>query len=125
VRIVFKTAEEQTAPNPVQVGQRDGTDHTAPAVPVRRQEMSAAKQTRDHDEIRSWAEARGGRPAKVETKGRGGILRLDFGEPEENLKEIEWDEFFQIFDENDLEFLYQEETGSGEESRFNKFVSAE
>jgi hypothetical protein len=87
--------------------------------------MSAAKQTRDHDEIRAWAEARGGRPAKVETKGSGGILRFDFGEPEDNLTAIEWEEFFEIFDSNDLQFLYQEETGSGGESRFNKFISAE
>jgi hypothetical protein len=87
--------------------------------------MSAANRTRDHETIRSWAEARGGRPAKIETKGKGGILRLDFNEPEDNLTQIEWDEFFRIFDENELEFLYQEKTESGEESRFNKFVDAE
>jgi hypothetical protein len=55
----------------------------------------------------------------VKTKGEGGILRIDFGEPEENLKEVEWDEFFKVFDENDLAFLYQDEGGS----RFNKFVA--
>jgi hypothetical protein len=85
--------------------------------------MSAAKHTRDHETIQSWAEARGGRPAKVETKGKGGILRLDFGEPEDSLTQIEWEEFFRIFDENRLEFLYQEQTEGGGQSRFNKFVS--
>lgn len=50
------------------------------------------------------------------------ILRIDFGEPEDTLEPIEWDEFFRIFDENDLAFLHQDEAGGGETSRFNKFV---
>ena len=87
--------------------------------------MSAAKHTQDHETIRTWAEARGGRPAMVETEGKGGILRLDFNEPEENLKQIDWEAFFRIFDENGLQFLYQEQTDSGAESRFHKFVNAE
>ncbi len=78
-----------------------------------------AKTTTDPDEIRTWAEARGGRPAKVDTKGEGGILRLDFGAPEDNLTEIGWDEFFSIFEERGLAFLYQDEG----DSRFNKFVA--
>lgn len=78
-----------------------------------------SRTTTDPDEIRQWAEARGGRPAKVETKGEGGILRLDFGDPEDNLTEIDWEEFFEIFEERGLAFLYQDEG----DSRFNKFVS--
>lgn len=78
-----------------------------------------SKTTTDHDEIRRWAESRGGRPSKVETDGKGGILRFDFGESDDTLTEIDWDEFFAIFDERGLEFLYQDEG----ESRFNKFVS--
>lgn len=85
--------------------------------------MSEATTTTDHDEIRKWAESRGGRPSAVRTGGKGGILRLDFGEPEENLKEIAWDEFFQIFEESDLAFLHQDKTADGKPSRFNKFVS--
>jgi hypothetical protein len=84
--------------------------------------MSESKTTTNHDEIRQWAEDRGGRPAVVRTKGEGGILRIDFGEPEEKFEPIEWDEFFRIFDENDLAFLYQDETGGSKTSRFNKFV---
>lgn len=84
--------------------------------------MSEAKTTTDHEEIREWAEARDGHPAMVDTKGSGGILRIDFGEPEEGLEPIEWDEFFRIFDENELAFLYQNEVKSGKTSRFNKFV---
>ena len=84
--------------------------------------MSEAKATTSHDAIRKWAEARNGRPAKVKTGGKGGILRIDFGEPEEELEQISWDEFFEIFDDNDLAFLSQDQTGSGGTSRFNKFV---
>ena len=84
--------------------------------------MAEATTTTNHDEIRQWIEERDGRPAAVRTKGKGGILRVDFGEPEENLEPIEWDEFFQIFDNNKLAFLHQDNTGGGKVSRFNKFV---
>jgi hypothetical protein len=90
--------------------------------------MAESKTTTNHDEIRRWAEARGGHPAAVRDTGDGGdpgILRIDFGEPEESLEEIPWDEFFRKFDENNLAFLYQEQTEGGGESRFNKFVSRE
>jgi len=85
--------------------------------------MSSSNTTTEHDDIREWAEARDGHPAKVDTGGEGGILRIDFGEKEDNLTPIEWDEFFQIFDENKLAFLYQDETSDGGQSRFNKFVN--
>ena len=77
------------------------------------------KTTTDPDTIRQWAESRGGRPAKVETKGEGGILRLDFGDPDDTLTAIDWDEFFEIFEERGLAFLYQDEG----DSRFNKFLA--
>ncbi|KKK84543.1 hypothetical protein LCGC14_2782280, partial [marine sediment metagenome] len=50
------------------------------------------------------------------------ILRIDFEPPEDNLQEISWREFFKIFDENKLAFLYQDKTADGETSRFCKFV---
>lgn len=84
--------------------------------------MSEATTTKDHDAIRKWAEQRDGRPAKVKTGGKGGILRIDFREPDEDLEEISWDDFFAIFDENDLAFLHQDKTEDGKTSRFNKFV---
>jgi hypothetical protein len=86
--------------------------------------MSEAKTTTDHDAIRAWAEARDGHPARVKGQGDGGLLRIDFGEPNESLERIDWDEFFEIFDENELAFLHQEETKEGT-SRFNKFVNRE
>jgi hypothetical protein len=90
--------------------------------------MAESKTTTNHDEIRRWVEARGGHPASVRETGNGddpGILRIDFGDQDEGLETISWDEFFQAFDENDLAFLYQEETEDGGESRFNKFISRE
>jgi hypothetical protein len=87
--------------------------------------MSSSETTTDHEKIRKWVEARGGHAARVKASGNGGILRIDFGEPEETLEPISWDEFFKIFDENHLAFLYQEKTKEGGESRFNKFVERE
>jgi hypothetical protein len=85
---------------------------------------SQAHRTRDHDTIRRWAEERGGHPAMVEDTQ---ILRIDFDEPDnndENLRRVSWDEFFHVFDERGLQFLYQERTNDGHISRFNKFVRA-
>lgn len=92
--------------------------------------MSTALKTTDHGEIREWVEERKGRPcvvaATAEDEGKGGgVLRIDFGEEDDALEEIEWEEFFEIFDENDLVFLHQDETAEGKTSRFNKFVSAD
>jgi len=38
------------------------------------------------------------------------------------LEKVSWDEFFEKFDQSNLEFLYQEKTADGQTSRFNKFV---
>jgi hypothetical protein len=81
-----------------------------------------AETTTSHEQIRRWAEERGGRPVRVEGTGGdgdGGLLRIDFGEPEENLEPIDWDEWFATFDEDRLAFLYEDER----DSRFNKLVS--
>jgi hypothetical protein len=85
--------------------------------------MSAAKAITDHRRIREWAEARGGRPARVkEVKGEGGILRFDFGEKDDSLEEIPWETFFDVFEKNELALLEQEETAGGKPSRFSKFI---
>jgi hypothetical protein len=89
-----------------------------------------SKTTRDHDEIRKWAEARGAKPAHVKSTESNediGILRLDFPgfSGEGSLEEITWDQFFEKFDERNLALIYQEETAGGEKSNFNKIVSAE
>jgi hypothetical protein len=98
----------------------------ATAAPHRR--GSESKTTTDHDEIRKWAEGRGGVPATVSgTKRRGevGVIRIDFPNgPEPSLEHISWDEWFDKFDENGLALVYQEKT-EGQLSRFNKIVRRE
>ena len=88
--------------------------------------MARAQTTTDHEKIRQWAERRGGHPATVkatEKADEAGILRLDFDPPDDGLDHIEWDEFFEKFDDADLAFLFQEKTAGGKVSRFHKFVS--
>lgn len=88
--------------------------------------MTKARTLTDHDQIRRWAEARGGRPARVKaTSGKGGqgILRFDFGEKTEELEEISWEQFFEIFESNNLALLEQDKTSDGNESRFSKFIA--
>lgn len=83
--------------------------------------------TTDHEEIRNWVEQRGGHPAIVKGTEKGGsaLLRIDYPgfSGEDKLEEITWDEFFEIFDENKLALLYQEQTADGELSRFSKLVN--
>ncbi|MBV8193446.1 MAG: hypothetical protein JOY64_32565 [Alphaproteobacteria bacterium] len=88
--------------------------------------MAQAKKITDHDEIRQWAEERGGRPAcvkRTEDKRGSCVLRFDFAEKDPALEDISWDEFFRIFDENELALLEQDKTASGKISRFSKFVN--
>jgi hypothetical protein len=85
-----------------------------------------SKTTIEHDEIRRWVSERGGYPARVKgTNEKGGLLRIDYPgySGEERLQTITWTEFFKAFDENQLAFLYEDETKSGEESRFSKLIS--
>lgn len=89
--------------------------------------MSESQTTTDHEKIQKWAESRGGHPATVKGTGDGepGLLRIDFDPQEESLERIDWDAFFEKFDEEGLAFLYQDKTKDGATSRFCKFVSAE
>ena len=84
--------------------------------------------TTDHEEIRQWAEERGATPARgTGGKGEAGMIRLDFPgyTGEESLEPIEWDQWFEKFDEQGLALLYQETTAGGDRSNFNKLVSRE
>lgn len=89
--------------------------------------MSSAETTTDHDAIRRWIEERKGRPSRVAATAEGGdgLLRVDFGDRDDALEEISWDEFFRIFEENGLAFLHQDETRDGKPSRFVRFVKRE
>ncbi|WP_114395225.1 hypothetical protein [Oleisolibacter albus] len=85
---------------------------------------SDALTTTDHATIRRWAEERDGHPAAVKgTPGGddGGLLRIDFGDPEDGLERIDWDRFFKTFEERRLALLYQDSI-DGKKSRFFKLV---
>ncbi|HEY9509412.1 MAG TPA: hypothetical protein VIV82_06060 [Verrucomicrobiae bacterium] len=87
----------------------------------------SAKTTTNHDEIRQWVESHGGHPATVKRTTLGsqaaGVLRIDFPgfSGEQTLKPISWNEWFKVFDQRKLAFLYQQ--AKGKQSRFNKLVS--
>jgi hypothetical protein len=79
--------------------------------------MSNGSTTTDLIIIEKWITSRHGTPCIVkETKD---LLRVRFDSMQDELEEITWARFFQIFKEKNLQFLYEE----SEESRFYKFVS--
>src|SRR5438477_11228323 len=89
---------------------------------------AAARPLTDHDEIRQWAEDRGARPSRVSGTGVAedvGMIRLDFPgySGGESLEEISWDDWFDNFDDRNLELMVQDKTASGEISTFNEVVS--
>lgn len=90
--------------------------------------MSTSKTTTDLKDIKKWAEERDGKPAKVKGVGKesdNGIIRIDFPgySGEDSLEEISWDDWYKIFQDRKLAFLYQDETSGGKESRFFKLVN--
>ena len=89
--------------------------------------MASANRTTDHQAIQDWVEARGGQPAHVKRSGDDsdpGILRIDFPGygGEASLEALDWDSWFDAFEQNQLAFLYQEKTADGQQSRFSKLV---
>lgn len=93
---------------------------------------AASKTTSDHDKIRDWAEERGGVPALVQGAGdseHAGRIRLEFPDApnrrDEDLEEIDWDEFFEQFDDAGLAMVYEETTAEGEQSYFYKLIKRE
>lgn len=76
--------------------------------------MTEETTTTDHGFIRAWAEAREGKPGRLEgrlsTNGSP-LLRFDFGTPEPGLTEIAWDEFFDVFERDQLALEYRDSPG--------------
>jgi hypothetical protein len=87
--------------------------------------------TTDHETIRRWAEARGGKPVAVKGTARGGrdpgMIRIDFPgySGGDRFEALSWDEWFEKFDESNLALLYQDRTARGQPSSFNKLVARE
>jgi len=77
--------------------------------------MGGRKLTTSHWAIRRWIEARGGQPAvAARTGGDGQYLRVDIPgfSGREFLMPITWQEFFAIFEDRQLAFVYEEEGAS-------------
>jgi len=90
----------------------------------------SAEPLTDHEQIRQWAEERGGTPSCVRgtgDKGDIGMLRLDFPgySGEQSLQPISWDDWFEKFDERGLALIVQDKTARGQKSNFNKLISRE
>ena len=77
--------------------------------------------TIDHAEIRRWAEERGGMPQVIDHPGARADkvgIRIDFpGGEDVSLRSITrpatWDEFFELFDEQDLLLAFDDEAAAG------------
>ena len=83
--------------------------------------------TTDPHIIKAWTLARGGQPAKVATTNpskNSGLLCIDFGVQDENLKAISWDEFFTYFDQHNLTCEYQEQDPEGNPDHSYKIISS-
>jgi anaerobic selenocysteine-containing dehydrogenase len=91
--------------------------------------MAHSNKTHDHQTIKEWTETRNGVPAKIKGTGNGndvGVIRIHFPEVSQNsdqFQKISWEEFFNEFEKNKLDFLYQEKKEDGELSTFHKLVN--
>ncbi len=94
------------------------------------------KTTTSHVVIRGWAESHGGKPALIVDPNRldrAVGLRLDFpGKQDEALlsqahhnQDVSWDEFFKVFEEQQLAFDYLEQPGETELIDAYRFIKRE
>ncbi len=89
--------------------------------------LEEVKTTDNHSTIKKWVEDRDGKPALMDgivpDDGGGEMLRIDFMDGSDGpLNQISWDKFFEIFDNTNLLFLYEDEVKGGEKSKFHKFI---
>lgn len=81
----------------------------------------AMKYTVDNKEIRGWVEAHGGMPVVLkeaveedeEGEESSDMLHISFDPNDINMEEMEWDEFFERFDNENLALVYDEITPEG------------
>jgi hypothetical protein len=91
--------------------------------------MTSSQQTvtTEHDEIRRWAVERDGKPAHVRRTGDEqdpGVLRIEFpgGAADDELEQVDWDTWFEKFEQQQLAAILQERKADGESSTFVKLV---
>jgi len=116
-------------PSPRAESRRSQSNAAKAGTSASRRRSRSAEPVTDHDFIRNWVEERGGWPARVKGTGRSkddtGMIRIDFPgfSGSDSLERIEWDEWFEQFDSNELAFLHRDMRHSdGELDRFNKLV---
>jgi hypothetical protein len=92
---------------------RHHDDTSSSSRPSRTGKGDGASTTTNHGEIRTWAEAHGGKPAAVtrtHSDADVGIVRIMFPDAPNSehdaLTEISWDEFFKEFELRKLALLY-------------------
>ncbi len=99
--------------------------------------MADTKTLTDHESIRDWAAARSGFPAVVDISPAAGtqpMLRLVFGQHAYNdndqaerpvnaggIELVEWDEWFKLFDEQQLALVVSEDV-PGQRDSFHEIV---
>lgn len=78
--------------------------------------------TRSLEVIRAWVEERGGEPATVpgtEHRNRPSVLIFNFpGYGGQGLQPISWDEWFGVFEDRNLVFVFQQHKADGQQSNF-------
>lgn len=81
--------------------------------------------TTDHETVREWVESRGSTAAQVlEPSGDdpGTLAIVPEDAEDDSVEKISWDDFFEIFEDEELAFVYQEDKDDPEEQWFCKFV---
>jgi hypothetical protein len=84
----------------------------------------SAKTTTNHDEVREFIEFLNGKPAAVRgTSDASGqaVLQIDLMN-DNSLDHLGWDEFFQLFDKNNLALRYVEPNNDGKIPQMFEFV---
>jgi len=79
--------------------------------------------TIDNDEIRSWIEERGGVPATLKGALEEGdesadMLHISFDPNDANMEEMDWEEFFERFENENLALVYDDAATQDEEHDF-------
>lgn len=83
----------------------------------------AMKYTADNDEIRAWMEEHGALPAVLKETSDNGeespdMLQISFNPNDPNMKEMDWEEFFERFENENLALVYDDATPKGEIPEF-------
>jgi len=81
------------------------------------------KYTIDNDEIRAWIEEHGGVPATIKGMSEdeedgvesADMLHISFDPNDPNMEEMDWEEFFERFENENLALVY-DENASGDEA---------